>query len=424
MFGLFDFILHPSITSTGIAPSSALVSCVLGSGLLTARDDHQFRRLLTSERSGGAVFRRLLPAAVIVPLVLASVIWAGKELGLFAGDVGLTLLVVMTITAFVWIVMWTTESLDKTDQERQAAAAELNVRVRQQAAIAEFGHRALTGIDVALLMNEAVALVAKTLSVDFCKVQELLPDGTALILRAAVGWEDGLVDHARTEARDESQAGYALMSDQPVVVEDLRSESRFIPSPLLASQGVISGLSVIVSGKERPFGVLGAHTIQHRRFTKDDVNFLQAVANILAAAIERKQTERDLRRFNRALRTLSECDLAMVRTTTEPELLQNVCNILVDQGGYRMAWVGYAEQDERKTVRPAACAGAEEGYLASTKITWADDGFFGRAAGVGSAACGRAAADFARSFGVGTTVSVPDGGTALLVGRADRSRRQ
>jgi PAS domain S-box-containing protein len=373
MYGLFDFMLHPSVSLTGIAPGSAFVSCVLGSGLLAARPDHVFRQLLTSDRSGGAVFRRLLPAALAVPLVLTFLIWTGNEVGLFAGNVGLTMLVVMTITAFVWIVMWTTESLDEADLARQTAVTELNVRVRQQAAIAELGHRALAGVDVALLMNDTIELVARTLGVEFCKVQELLPDGKELMLRAATGWEDGLVGHAITEARAESQAGYTLMSDRPVVVEDLRAESRFIPSPLLTSRGVISGLSVIVAGKDRPFGVLGAHTTRHRRFTDDDVHFLQAAANILAAAIDRKRTEIDLRRFNRALRTLSECDLAMVRATSEPELLKKVCNILVDQGGYRMAWVGYAEQDENKTIRAAAFAGAEEGYLESARITWGDD---------------------------------------------------
>jgi PAS domain S-box-containing protein len=373
MYGLFDFLLHPSVTVTGIAPSSALVSCILGGGLLTARADYQFRRMLASERSGGSVFRRLLPAAVVVPLLLTTVVWAGKSMGVLAGDVGLTLLVVMTITAFVWLVMWTTESLDRADQARQTAAAELNVRVRQQAAIAELGQGALTGIDVATLMNDALRLVAKTLGVEYCKVQELLPDGKALILRASVGWEEGLVGHAIAEARAGSQAGFTLMNEGPVIVQDLREESRFIPSPLLTDHGVVSGLSVIVPGEERPFGVLGAHTTRHRCFTQNDVNFLQAAANILAAAIDRRRTEKDLQRFNRALRTLSECDLAMVRTTSEPELLKKVCNILVDQGGYRMAWVGYAEQDEAKTVRPAAVAGAEEGYLASAKITWADE---------------------------------------------------
>ncbi|MGE5327249.1 MAG: GAF domain-containing protein, partial [Deltaproteobacteria bacterium] len=373
MFGLFDFVLHPSSSTTGIAPSSALVTCVLGCGLLTARDDHQFRKLLASQHSGGAVFRRLLPAAVIVPLLLAAVIWAAKDLGFFASDVGLTLLVVMTITAFVWLVMWTTASLDEADQERQSAAAELRVRLRQQAAIAEFGHRALTGIDVSHLMHEAVELVSRTLEVEFCKVQELLPDGKALLLRAAAGWEEGLVDHTRTEARAGSQGGFTLMCEAPVVVEDLRTEDRFIPSPLLASKNVVSGLSVIVSGKDYPFGVLGAHTTRRRQFTQDDVNFLQSVANILTAAIERKQTEKDLRRFNRALRTLSECDLAMARATSEQELLEKVCTLLVEQGGYRMAWAGYAERDEGKTVRPVAIAGAEEGYLAAARITWSDE---------------------------------------------------
>ena len=222
-------------------------------------------------------------------------------------------------------------------------------------------------------MNNAIGLVSRTLSVEFCKVQELLPNGKTLVLRAGTGWSKELVGRATVSVEPDSQAGYVLRSDGPVIVEDLRSEIRFRGSPLLSGHDVISGLSVIIPGKERPFGVLGAHTTQYRSFTKDDVNFLQAVANVLAAAIDRKRAEEDLRRSNRALRTLSECNLTMVRATTEPELLQKVCNLLVEQGGYRMAWVGYAERDQAKTIRPAAVAGAEEGYLASTKITWADE---------------------------------------------------
>ena len=76
--------------------------------------------------------------------------------------------------------------------------------------------------------------------------------------------------------------------------------------------------------------------------------------------------------MNRALKTLSACNQALVRATEESELLRGVCGILVDGGGYCFAWVGYAEQDEAKTVRPVASAGFEEGYLDSLKITWAD----------------------------------------------------
>ncbi|MCH7766753.1 MAG: PAS domain S-box protein [Acidobacteria bacterium] len=82
---------------------------------------------------------------------------------------------------------------------------------------------------------------------------------------------------------------------------DLRRETRFSGPPLLRDHNVVSGLSVIIQGRERPFGVLGAHTSKRRRFTRDDVNFLQAVANLLAQTIERKRAETVLRRSESSL---------------------------------------------------------------------------------------------------------------------------
>jgi PAS domain S-box-containing protein len=86
----------------------------------------------------------------------------------------------------------------------------------------------------------------------------------------------------------------------------------------------------------------------------------------------RKRAEEELRRVNRALRTLSECNQAVVRAEGESELLHAICQILVEEGGYRLAWVGYAEHDEAKTVRPVAQAGHEDGYLALANIEWGD----------------------------------------------------
>ncbi len=85
-----------------------------------------------------------------------------------------------------------------------------------------------------------------------------------------------------------------------------------------------------------------------------------------------KQSEEALRKANRAYRTLSECNQAVVRATEEMELLREICRIIVEVGGYRLAWVGFAEQDEKKSVRPVAQAGYEEGYLDTVNITWAD----------------------------------------------------
>lgn len=87
---------------------------------------------------------------------------------------------------------------------------------------------------------------------------------------------------------------------------------------------------------------------------------------------ERKRAEEELHRVNRTLRTISECNQALVRSENEADLLHDICRIIVEHGGYRLAWVGYAEHDEAKTVRPVAKAGYEEGYLETVKITWAD----------------------------------------------------
>jgi PAS domain S-box-containing protein len=87
---------------------------------------------------------------------------------------------------------------------------------------------------------------------------------------------------------------------------------------------------------------------------------------------ERKRTEAELRRLNRALRTISECNRALVRVLEESSLLREICRILVEDGGYRLAWVGYPELDESKTVRPVAWAGVES-YLQSVRVSWADD---------------------------------------------------
>ena len=87
---------------------------------------------------------------------------------------------------------------------------------------------------------------------------------------------------------------------------------------------------------------------------------------------ERKRAEEELRKANRALRVLSGCSQAMVRATEEFDLLHQICRLIVKVGGYRLAWVGFAEQDEAKSVRSVAQTGFEEGYLETLNITWAD----------------------------------------------------
>jgi PAS domain S-box-containing protein len=87
---------------------------------------------------------------------------------------------------------------------------------------------------------------------------------------------------------------------------------------------------------------------------------------------ERKRAEQELRRLNRAYRTLSECNQILVRSTEEKALLEQVCQAIVEVGEYLLAWVGFAVQDEAGTVLPVAWAGFQDGYLDTVHITWRD----------------------------------------------------
>jgi diguanylate cyclase (GGDEF)-like protein/PAS domain S-box-containing protein len=186
----------------------------------------------------------------------------------------------------------TSEILLRSDgAERKRAESSLNVRARQQAALAELGQRALVGADLTALFNDAVALVAETLNVEFCEALELMPDGRALRLRAGAGWRAGMAGCTNVGVGMESLAGYTLFSNQPVIVDDLRTETRFQGPALLRDHGVINGITVIIRGQEQPFGILSAHTAQQRVFTNDDVHFLQSVANVLGTAVGRKRAE-------------------------------------------------------------------------------------------------------------------------------------
>ncbi len=173
------------------------------------------------------------------------------------------------------------------------AEREARRSARQQAAVADLGQRALEGADIGRLVDEAVAVVARTLEVECCAVLERMPDG-GLRLRAGVGWGDGYVGRATVEAGAGSQAEYTLETQQTVVVEDWDTETRFGRPPLLCDHGVRSGMTVVVNRADRPFGVLGAYSTRRRAFTDDEAHFLRAIANVLAAAVQRQQAEAEL----------------------------------------------------------------------------------------------------------------------------------
>ncbi len=86
-----------------------------------------------------------------------------------------------------------------------------------------------------------------------------------------------------------------------------------------------------------------------------------------------RRAEEELCRLNRELRAVSDCNQVLLRATDEQSLLAEVCRIVCDEAGYRMAWVGYAEDDDARTIRPVAWAGFDSGYIAHARLSWSAD---------------------------------------------------
>ena len=196
---------------------------------------------------------------------------------------------VLRLGVFIVIALVVSSLTAARERAREAA----RLQAHRQATVAGLGQHALANHDLNSVFDQVVAVVADTLEVEFCQVLELLPDGESLLLRAGRGWRSGLVGKATVGPN--SQAGYTLRSKEPVIVQDLRKETRFYIPPHLTEHNVVSGMTVIIPGQDHPFGVLGAHTPEYRLFSKEDVNFLQAIANVLAEAVERMRTEVNLR---------------------------------------------------------------------------------------------------------------------------------
>lgn len=160
--------------------------------------------------------------------------------------------------------------IDITD--RVMAQAALTTRSLQQAAIAKLGQKALAGIPLSTLMDEAVHAAAEGLGVDTVELMELQPDGETLQIRSTVGQP---------------------CHEQSLSLHELSCETQAAWSRL--QRDMTSSMSVSIADPDRLYGVLHLYSETQRHFNPDDALFLQAIANILSTAIARKRSEDALR---------------------------------------------------------------------------------------------------------------------------------
>jgi two-component sensor histidine kinase len=170
----------------------------------------------------------------------------------------------------------------------------LRQRIRQQELLAELGVLALQGTSFTGMLNHTARMTAEGLHAEYCKVLEFLPAENRLLVRAGVGWDEGVVGTATVGADLASPAGYALHTGKPVISNHLENEQRFRTPELLVEHGIRRAMNVILQGDGSPFGVLEVDSRSEGEFGEHDLSFLQGAANILGMAIEQQQYQRKL----------------------------------------------------------------------------------------------------------------------------------
>ena len=228
-------------------------------------------------------------AALTAYFVVAYAVGGGFPLsgfGLFAG------LCVATLAGW--------EARNQLRQRRELTAtanalerseSSTRLQAEQQREVARFGQLALESTDIDTLSDEAPLIMTKVLGVDYSGIGKLLPEGDDFLLVSAAGLPEEMVGKMRIPADYRSQSGYALATGTATVVNDWAHETRFQQSELQKSQGMSSAAIVLIKGKGQPYGVLAAASHELHDFSEGDVDFMQAIANVLANAIERRQAE-------------------------------------------------------------------------------------------------------------------------------------
>ena len=177
---------------------------------------------------------------------------------------------------------------------QQEAEARLRANGDRQAALADLGRWALVGLDYSSLVEDAVTVLAEQLDAEMVHVLESYPDASLLTLSASRGHVVAGSELLPIDPTS-SPASFALVTQQVVVSQDLEVEERFDVPELWTRARAVSVVEVPIPGQDSPCGVVGVGARSRREFTGDDVNFVQAVANVLAAASARARAEAAIR---------------------------------------------------------------------------------------------------------------------------------
>ena len=175
--------------------------------------------------------------------------------------------------------------------------------MRRQRALAIFGDFVLDHEDLDEILEEACRLIADALGTELAKVIEIENERQTGLVRAGMGWKQGIVGRERVSLCERSSEAYAIARAEPVITNDIAAETRFHFPEFLREHGVVALVNVpIFLPGRRPWGILQVDSREVREFDREDIEFLMTYATVLGPVIDREEARRELASRNDRLR--------------------------------------------------------------------------------------------------------------------------
>jgi PAS domain S-box-containing protein len=192
--------------------------------------------------------------------------------------------------------------------------------MRRQQVLADFGEFALRSQDLDNVLNEACRLVGEALGTGRAKILEIQEDGKALLVRAGVGWDPGIVGRLRIPMEECSSESFSIDAAAPVVSQDINKEDRFEVPPFMKEVGIVALVNVpVFLPGGRPYGLLQVDAAEPRDFGEDEIQFLRTYATILGPVIDRLLLAGALRSSEERFRLTVEAALDYAIFLTDPQ---------------------------------------------------------------------------------------------------------
>jgi PAS domain S-box-containing protein len=177
----------------------------------------------------------------------------------------------------------------------------VQTQAKRREIIGQLSLTAIRVVEIEAFFDQALDTVCEAMDLQFAKIIEKTSDPeTPYRFRAVRGLNPNLIDQFFNTS-EEPQANLTLECMTPIAVDNIERETRFQPSPLHFEYGFTSGVTAVIHGNQRPFGVLQVDSKEERKFSEQDVYLIQSVANIIGLLMERQEAEEALRKSEERL---------------------------------------------------------------------------------------------------------------------------